>query len=94
MTPEEAREAAEVMLAFAEGAEIEYRNEASDHEWLPLPTPSWAWENSEYRVKPKLWRNKLWVHKNGSSLPFCGTEDPHRWVSSGWRLIEVEEVPA
>ena len=53
MTREEARKAAEIMLAYAEGKEIEYRNHLSD-KWLRSIHPKFNWEHAEYRVKKKL----------------------------------------
>jgi hypothetical protein len=44
---------AELIKAWADGAEIEYYSVADD-EWKPTPTttPSWS-ENSVYRIKPE-----------------------------------------
>ena len=55
MTREEARKAAEVMLAYAEGKKIEYRVRGGD-EWRPineLDTPLFDWNSTEYRIKPE-----------------------------------------
>ena len=53
MTREEARKAAEVMLAYAEGKKIEYRVRGGE-EWRPineLDTPLFDWNSTEYRIK-------------------------------------------
>lgn len=53
MTREEARKAAEVMLAYADGKKIEYKVREGD-EWRPinkLDTPLFDWNSTEYRIK-------------------------------------------
>lgn len=55
MTREEARKAAEVMLAYADGKKIEYRVRGGE-EWYPsneLDTPLFDWNSTEYRIKPE-----------------------------------------
>lgn len=52
MTPQDkARQQAEVMIAFAEGKTIEYR-ENGEHVWEYAKTPSWDWFSFDYRIKP------------------------------------------
>ncbi len=52
MTREEARKAAEVMLAYANGEQIEckYKEERS---WYLRDNPAFEWYSFDYRVKPK-----------------------------------------
>ncbi|MGM9861656.1 MAG: hypothetical protein ACI30W_03590 [Muribaculaceae bacterium] len=52
MTQEEVKKAVEVMMAYADGKEIEYRKRG-DAKWLDCPTPDYNWFENEYRVKPK-----------------------------------------
>ena len=52
MTREEARKAAEVMLAYADGKEIEWRSKSSGC-WESITTPSFGWDETDYRIKPK-----------------------------------------
>ena len=52
MTREEARKAAEVMLAYANGEEVETL--CSNGKYVFTKTPSFTWGMAEYRVKPKL----------------------------------------
>ena len=55
MTREEARKAAEVMLAYANGKQIEYKVHGAD-EWRPineLDTPLFDWNSTKYRIKPE-----------------------------------------
>ena len=51
MTREEARKAAEVMLAYANGEEVEML--CSNGKYVFTKTPSFNWGMAEYRVKPK-----------------------------------------
>lgn len=54
MTREEAKEAAEVMLAYAEGKEIQYKNHEGDS-WCEIVygEPEFNWDRTEYRIKPE-----------------------------------------
>lgn len=51
MTREEARKAAEVMLAYANGEEIEIAYSNSSYQ--TVTSPKFNWGKVEYRVKPK-----------------------------------------
>lgn len=51
MTRDEARKAAEIMLAYADGEKIEYRPESSDDMWLPATAPCFDWNSTDYRIK-------------------------------------------
>lgn len=52
MTREEARKAAEVMLAYANGEEIEA--ECLDGKYRLNENPSFNWKNVNYKIKPKI----------------------------------------
>lgn len=43
---------AEVIKAWADGADIQYRNRGSTCEWVDVMRPSWD-DQYEYRVKPE-----------------------------------------
>ena len=43
-----------IMQAYEAGEEIEYYS-ASLYAWFTLPSPSWAWDTMNYRVKPSAW---------------------------------------
>lgn len=61
MTPQEkAKQQAEVMLAYAEGKEIECTDAHAS--WASCPDPFWNWLRADYRVKktPKVVR--LWAY--------------------------------
>ena len=51
MTREEARKAAEVMLAYADGKEIEYLNAFNEWHYIPNPLFSWDKNHGNYRIK-------------------------------------------
>ena len=93
MTLEETRQAAAVMLAFAEGKKIEFRERGSSKKWwLIFGDPEWMWCSVEYRVAPERWSGKIWVHKATGNvrdeLHFGGVAP----IEGGWQLIEAKEV--
>lgn len=51
MTREEARKATEVMMAYADGKEIEFFNVVD--EWSIIQGPSFNWAAYNYRIKPE-----------------------------------------
>ena len=53
MTREQAREAAAVMLAWADGKEVEYALRGHSN-WEPNESPCWSWAGCDYRIKPTL----------------------------------------
>lgn len=60
MTREEARKAAEVMIAYADGKEIEFK---MGNAWLPMTKPIFNWTDNKYRIKQeptyRPFKNKL-----------------------------------
>lgn len=52
MTREEAKKAAEVMMAYADGKEIEMRDRARKP-WTQIKAAHFNWELFDYRIKPK-----------------------------------------
>lgn len=52
MTPEKAREAAQVMLAYADGAIVECQDNQLNP-WIAVLEPSFNWIKYDYRIKPK-----------------------------------------
>lgn len=51
MTREEARKAAEVMLAYADGKEVEFLDPLGN--WRSDTIPAFNWFNFDYRIKPE-----------------------------------------
>lgn len=94
---EEARRKAEVMLAFADGAEIQFcRYHWTNEDWDDVGHPSWNWDGNDYRVKPKP--AEFWVvvanEINSAVGVFQNREnaqiDSKRWANG--RIIHVREV--
>ena len=52
MTRDEARKAAQVMLAYADGKEIEF-SDKGEKIWSNVGSPAFDWRNFCYRIKPK-----------------------------------------
>ena len=55
---------ADVIIAWANGAEIEYRDTPTEN-WRPIPTPGW-YEDCEYRVKPLAKKYRVALFNNGA----------------------------
>lgn len=55
MTREEVKKAAEIMLAFADGAEIQYSHKGQNNwlNWINESSPSFDWQTFDYRIKPE-----------------------------------------
>ena len=55
MTPQEqTKQKNEVMQAFADGKVIQYRPRNREENWGDIKEPIWAWDTSDYRVKPEV----------------------------------------
>ena len=52
MTREEARKAAEVMLAYADGKKIEWCQKGCNDDWRSIVTAHFDWDSNCYRIKP------------------------------------------
>ena len=92
MTPEQAREAAAVMLAFADGKKIECKTATGPDTWAEVAEPCWEWDGMKYRVAPELWEGQLWVHPKGGYLTPATALGDERVFGAGWRLITAKEV--
>lgn len=99
---EEARRMAEVMLAFADGADVQYRLPNCSDVWDDTGVPDWNWRTWDYRVKPKPreeWQvaNKygavLRIHKSADAAQSYADEharsDP---LSAPFRIVHMREV--
>lgn len=106
MTPEqqEAKRRAEVMLAFADGANIEWRIADGGVVWGEDDNPSWEWKSFDYRVNPNpvvnwdampAWANWVAMDPSGtwfwySTRPVKATEE---WEGSFLGVIPPEHSP-
>lgn len=88
MTREEARKAAEVMMAYADGKEIEIFN--SIKEWKISQCPAFNWGECHYRIK-----------KEPTYRPFKDKEEcwaemqkhqPFGWVKTGGSFRNIIEI--
>lgn len=79
MTREEVKKAAEIMLAFADGAEIQYSHKGQNNwlNWINESSPSFDWQTFDYRIK-----------KEPKYRPFKTQEEcwssMHRHPNFGW----------
>ena len=77
MTREEAREAAEVMLAYADGMNLQIRKRGC-YDWVGILGPLFNWELNQYRIIPEP---KYRPFKNGDE---CREEmkkhEPFGWI--------------
>lgn len=93
---------ADVIIAWAEGAEIEHRA-SPDRPWLPMTnTSSWyGHDDVEYRIKPPAKKYRVALFESDTSVYYTSTADTPedanfyekgrgfvRWLG-GW--IEYEE---
>ena len=89
MTREEARKAAEVILAYADGKEIEYKNGALK-DWSITSVPTFNWGSNDYRIKPQ---SKYRPFKDAEE---CWQEmqkhQPFGWIAKGKRLYAIKAV--
>lgn len=53
MNRDDTRKAAETMLAWASGKEVEARTRIEGAEWYRVEAPLWDWSVTEYRIKPE-----------------------------------------
>ncbi len=53
MNRDEARKAAEVMLAYADGKEVEWSPKDRDGRWIRANSPEFDWGSNDYRIKPQ-----------------------------------------
>ena len=50
---EQTKQKIEVMQAYLAGKEIEYRLKNGSTFWIDISNPVWAWDASDYRIKPE-----------------------------------------
>ena len=87
MTREQAREAAAVMLAWADGKEVEYALRGHSN-WEPNESPCWSWAGCDYRIKPTL---RPWTADEvplGAWMRF--KRNPQDRVLLGWVSVQSD----
>ena len=91
------RKHADLIHAWADGAEIEYYS-IDDRCWYPTPTSGPLWQDgTKYRIKPKTKtvRVRNYLDKNGTvqvSLRdrFVQDDNMEKWLGD-WQEVEIEE---
>ena len=90
MNREETREAARVMLAYADGQDVQFYCDM-EHEWHDTDDPTWRWDKTRYRVKPREW----WIvnFEDRDSI-VCVTAGAAKRMAAGCHanIIKVREV--
>ena len=89
MNREDARKNAKIMLAYADGAEIEYRERGK--EWGEPYCLTFNHSEFEYRVKPKA-PDRIWVNVYDSGITALLTEKEATRVSQNPQATAVEYV--
>ena len=87
MTKQQAREAAAVMLAWADGKQVEYSLRGHDN-WEPNEAPCWSWAGCDYRIKPTL---RPWTADEvplGAWMRF--KRNPQDRVLLGWVSVQSD----
>jgi len=87
MTPQEkAKQQASVMLAYANGDEIEHRVKNSEL-WSQVTIVNWNWMDGDYRVKkpaPKVVKLEAWLTHSGQVCLYRADRSPN---ASSWKRI-------
>ena len=90
MDRNDARKAAEVMLAYADGKEIEWCQKGCNDDWRSIVTAHFDWDSNCYRVKPEP---KCRPFKDAEE---CWREmqkhQPFGWIAKGKRLYAIKAV--
>lgn len=91
MNREETRKAAEVMLHYANGGEVQWRKCRVD-EWESVVSPFWNWDSLKYRIKPQPVEIETWavVDASGMVIATAMTEDSA--VSYAHRCLHATAV--
>lgn len=85
----EARRMAEVMLAFADGAEVE-SDPISSNEWRAVQHPNWDWYTANYRVKPEP--REWWIVPNAAHASSSRDEANELADSMEWPISSIVHV--
>lgn len=70
---------ADVIHAYAEGAEIQYKDGMASSDWTDIADPRW-FSNFEYRIKPRTVKCEGWVNivnaetMLGPKIPFVASQ--------------------
>ena len=94
MNKQETLEAIKVMQAWCEGKDVEVKHIfTSPVAWLFLSreaTPSWNWQDFEYRIKSQPMEIQVWVNPQGGLGRLVEQDEPHS--ADGWTKKKFREV--
>jgi hypothetical protein len=92
MTP---KEMIEVLRHFVDGGEVECREHDTEI-WARIPSPTWSFDEYDYRIKPKpleLWVNVYPEPRSSTSCSCFRTEgEAIRFRGNHARTIHMREV--
>lgn len=99
MDRQETSIALSVMVAYANGGEVQHRVRGQTNGWRDVEAPSWTWGSAEYRVKPAP--VEFWAVLNDDSTPIqCYVQryiaERHlagNFNTPNWRIAHMREVP-
>lgn len=98
MNKEQTLKAVEVMRAYAEGNRIECRRRqrGAIGAWTGVVSPSWDWDEIEYRTKPEPIEFEVWYNPNPGGPWRCALsvedgDDEAYWKGKGYTKIKVRE---
>lgn len=90
MTREQVRKAAEVMLAYADGKEIEWCQKGCNDDWRSIVTAHFDWDSNCYRIKPSP------TYRPFKNAEECWQEmqkhQPFGWIARGMKLYAIKAV--
>ena len=86
MTRDEAKEAAKVMEAYANGKKIQCNdNHLGNGEWVTTDNPSFNWDKYAYRIKPQP------KYRPFKSQEEC-REEMHKHPDFGWIIAKDSKI--
>ena len=90
MDRNDARKAAEIMLAYADGKEIEWCQKGCNDDWRSIVTAHFDWDSNCYRIK-----------SSSTYRPFKNAEEcwqemqkhqPFGWIAKGMKLYAIKVI--
>lgn len=84
---DEARRRAEIMLAYADGKDIQEQRIYPVTGWYAQPEPEWDWDSMYYRIKPEPREFVISVNDKGFATHYSKGDE-----RDGWQMVKVREV--
>lgn len=94
MTKEETKRRADIMLAAEYDGDTCVNIEGKTRylgfpQWIKQPSPSWNWDNCDYRVIPKPQTIYLELYEDGSSISGKNIEDLEPFESDAIGVLKI-----